>query len=82
MSEKQIFKSAHVCPLIHCQGHDMSADFWSLGVLIYELVTGSPPFSGKDPLTKYNNILKGIDLIEFPGKVTQNAHSLIKKLCR
>jgi cGMP-dependent protein kinase len=30
----------------------------------------------------YNIILKGIDVIEFPKKISRNAHALIKKLCR
>ena len=30
----------------------------------------------------YNIILRGIDAIEFPKKVTRNASNLIKKLCR
>ena len=42
----------------------------------------SPPFSGSDPMKTYNIILRGIDAIEFPKKVTRNASNLIKKLCR
>ena len=30
----------------------------------------------------YNIILKGIDVIEFPKKISRNAHMLIKRLCR
>ncbi|XP_046673110.1 cGMP-dependent protein kinase, isozyme 2 forms cD4/T1/T3A/T3B isoform X5 [Homalodisca vitripennis] len=64
------------------RGHDISADYWSLGVLMYELLTGTPPFTGADPMKTYNIILKGIDAIEFPRNITRNATVLIKKLCR
>ena len=30
------------------QGHDSAADWWTLGILIYELVAGMPPFYDKD----------------------------------
>lgn len=64
------------------KGHDISADYWSLGVLMFELLTGTPPFTGADPMKTYNIILKGIDAIGFPRDITRNATALIKKLCR
>ncbi|XP_043500093.1 cGMP-dependent protein kinase, isozyme 2 forms cD5/T2 isoform X2 [Polistes fuscatus] len=64
------------------RGHDISADYWSLGVLMFELLTGAPPFTGSDPMKTYNIILKGIDTIDFPKIITRNASVLIKKLCR
>uniref|UniRef100_A0A8C7YIN9 cGMP-dependent protein kinase n=1 Tax=Oryzias sinensis TaxID=183150 RepID=A0A8C7YIN9_9TELE len=71
----------YVAPeIILNKGHDISADYWSLGILMFELLTGSPPFSGPDPMKTYNIILRGIDMIEFPKKITKNAGNLIKKL--
>ncbi|KAJ0057538.1 hypothetical protein NL108_009296, partial [Boleophthalmus pectinirostris] len=73
----------YVAPeIILNKGHDSSADCWSLGILIYELLSGSPPFSGSDPMKTYNIILRGIDMIEFPKKITKSAANLIKRLCR
>nr|XP_042902919.1 cGMP-dependent protein kinase, isozyme 2 forms cD4/T1/T3A/T3B [Parasteatoda tepidariorum] len=73
----------YVAPeIIMNRGHDISADYWSLGVLMYELLTGMPPFQGADPMKTYNIILKGIDAIEFPRVISRNAAALIKKLCR
>ncbi|XP_074546304.1 cGMP-dependent protein kinase 1-like [Halichoeres trimaculatus] len=73
----------YVAPeIILNKGHDSSADCWSLGILVFELLSGSPPFSGFDPMKTYNNILRGIDMIEFPKKITKSAANLIKRLCR
>ncbi|KAK2149404.1 hypothetical protein LSH36_454g06009 [Paralvinella palmiformis] len=63
------------------KGHDLSTDLWSLGVFMFELLTGNPPFNGSDPMRIYNMILKGIDAIDFPRKITKNGNYLIKKLC-
>ncbi|XP_064457527.1 cGMP-dependent protein kinase, isozyme 1-like isoform X2 [Ornithodoros turicata] len=64
------------------KGHDRAVDFWSVGVLMYELLVGTPPFAADDPMKTYNIILKGIDMLDFPRHLTRNAVSLIKRLCR
>ncbi|CAH1119440.1 unnamed protein product [Phaedon cochleariae] len=64
------------------KGHDKAVDFWALGILMHELLTGSPPFTADDPMKTYNLILKGIDMIDFAKhNVGRTAQSLIKRLC-
>ncbi|KAM7304409.1 putative cAMP-dependent protein kinase catalytic subunit [Ixodes scapularis] len=64
------------------KGHDRAVDFWAVGVLMFELLAGTPPFAADDPMKTYNVILKGIDMLDFPRNMSRNAVSLIKRLCR
>ncbi|XP_034017523.1 cGMP-dependent protein kinase 1 [Thalassophryne amazonica] len=66
--------------IIKQQGHDFAVDFWSLGILIYELLAGSPPFSSSDPQKIYPKILDGV--IKYPPYMSEAAKSIISKLCR
>ncbi|CAL8312900.1 unnamed protein product [Lota lota] len=66
--------------IIKNQGHDFAVDFWSLGILIYELLAGSPPFSSSEPQKIYAKILDGV--IKYPPYLNEAAKSIISKLCR
>lgn len=68
--------------IITNKGHDKSCDYWALGIFIFELLVGKPPFGGKNPMRIYNNILRGIVAVEFPVKVPKRAQALIKELCQ
>ncbi|NXU49657.1 KGP2 kinase, partial [Turnix velox] len=73
----------YVAPeVILSKGHDFSVDFWSLGILVYELLTGSPPFAGANQMITYNLILKGIEKLDFPKIITRRPEDLIRRLCR
>ncbi|XP_059193259.1 cGMP-dependent protein kinase 1 [Centropristis striata] len=64
------------------KGHSISADFWSLGVFVFELLSGGLPFSDSDPIKILTATIRGIDQIDFPKTISKSASSLIKKLCR
>lgn len=73
----------YVAPeIILNRGHDRAVDFWSLGVLMCELLMGTPPFTASDPMKIYNIILRGIDQIHFPRHVTKTAITIIKRFCK
>uniref|UniRef100_A0A4W3HHJ6 cGMP-dependent protein kinase n=1 Tax=Callorhinchus milii TaxID=7868 RepID=A0A4W3HHJ6_CALMI len=73
----------YVAPeIILNNGHDFSVDFWSLGILVFELLIGSPPFSGYDQMMTYNMILKGIEKVDFTKKIPKRPEDLIRKLCK
>jgi len=60
------------------KGHGKAVDWWTLGILLYEMLVGIDPFSDDDPMKTYQKILKG--KINFPKTINKDAKSLIKHL--
>ena len=60
------------------KGHGKPADWWAMGILLYEMLVGIDPFSDDDPMKTYQKIIKG--KISFPKDIDKNAKSLIKHL--
>jgi protein kinase A len=60
------------------KGHGKGVDWWTLGILMYEMMAGQPPFIDDDPMGIYQQILAG--KIAFPRHLDRQAKSLIKKL--
>lgn len=60
------------------KGHGKPVDWWTLGILIYEMIVGYPPFVDEDPMGIYQKILSG--KIVFPKLFDKHAKGLVKKL--
>ena len=66
--------------IITREGHNKSADWWSYGILLYEMLYGIPPFYSKNTEKMFELITKAE--IKYPKKiqVSENAKDLISKL--
>uniref|UniRef100_A0A8C9VP28 Ribosomal protein S6 kinase n=1 Tax=Scleropages formosus TaxID=113540 RepID=A0A8C9VP28_SCLFO len=64
--------------VVNRQGHTHSADWWSFGVLMFEMLTGSLPFQGKDRKETMNLILKA--KLGMPQFLSAEAQSLLRAL--
>ncbi len=64
--------------MVEAREHDATADIWSLGVLMYEFLVGSPPFEAEGYRATYRRI-SNVDL-KFPPIVTPGARDLISRL--
>ncbi|XP_030247876.1 ribosomal protein S6 kinase alpha-1 isoform X1 [Sparus aurata] len=64
--------------VVNRQGHIHSADWWSFGVLMFEMLTGALPFQGKDRKETMNLILKA--RLGMPQFLSVEAQSLLRAL--
>ncbi|KAM4866376.1 ribosomal protein S6 kinase alpha-2 isoform 1-T1 [Thomomys bottae] len=64
--------------VVNRRGHTQSADWWSFGVLMFEMLTGSLPFQGKDRKETMALILKA--KLGMPQFLSAEAQSLLRAL--
>ncbi|RXN32071.1 ribosomal S6 kinase alpha-3-like protein [Labeo rohita] len=64
--------------VVNRRGHTHSADWWSYGVLMFEMLTGTLPFQGKDRKETMTMILKA--KLGMPQFLSQEAQSLLRNL--
>jgi len=66
--------------IILTRGHNVGADWWSLGILIYEMLAGFPPFQSSSQLDLYKRILEGKIMYSF--YISTTAQHLISCLLK
>ncbi|XP_034779571.1 ribosomal protein S6 kinase alpha-3 isoform X3 [Acipenser ruthenus] len=64
--------------VVNRRGHSQSADWWSFGVLMFEMLTGTLPFQGKDRKETMTMILKA--KLGMPQFLSSEAQSLLRML--
>ncbi|KAK6104936.1 cAMP-dependent protein kinase catalytic subunit alpha [Brugia pahangi] len=64
--------------IILSKGYNKAVDWWALGVLIYEMAAGYPPFFADQPIQIYEKIVSG--KVKFPSYFSNELKDLLKNL--
>ncbi|CAF1170452.1 unnamed protein product, partial [Didymodactylos carnosus] len=64
--------------IILSRGYNKGVDYWALGVLMYEMAAGYPPFFADQPIQIYEKIVSG--RVRFPIHFTVDLKDLLKNL--
>jgi len=64
--------------VIQSRGHGKAVDWWTLGILVFEMLAGYPPFYDNDTMKLYRKIITG--KFQFPRHFDAPAKDLIKQL--
>ncbi|KAL1206273.1 Serine/threonine-protein kinase ATG1a [Cardamine amara subsp. amara] len=67
--------------IIRNQKYDAKADLWSAGAILFQLVTGKPPFDGNNHIQLFHNIVRDTEL-KFPEDALNEIHPDCVDLCR
>lgn len=73
--------AAYVAPeILKGNGYDKSVDWWALGILIYEMLHGKPPFYDKNVYLMFQKIKDVKCQPVFSDDISEEAKDLIKQL--
>lgn len=61
--------------IIMNKGHNYGVDWWAMGILLFEMLAGYPPFYDTNPYEVYRKITKGY--FEFPLYINLEGRNLI-----
>uniref|UniRef100_A0A1I7YWR1 non-specific serine/threonine protein kinase n=1 Tax=Steinernema glaseri TaxID=37863 RepID=A0A1I7YWR1_9BILA len=64
-------------------GYTKSCDWWSLGVIMYEMLIGYPPFCSETPQETYRKVMNWQQTLVFPPEIpiSVEAKATIKRFC-
>jgi len=74
----------YIAPEVFGQaGYTTSCDWWSMGVIMYEMLVGYPPFCSETPQETYRKVMSWKDTLVFPPEVpvTETAKQTIMRFC-
>ncbi|KAL6048652.1 Serine/threonine kinase 38a [Balamuthia mandrillaris] len=74
----------YIAPEVFMQkGYGKECDWWSVGVIMFEMLCGYPPFCSETPTETYRKIMNWKETLQFPDEVTLSpeAKDLILRLC-
>jgi len=60
--------------LFGLKGYNKAVDWWALGVLIYEMAAGFPPFFADQPIQIYEKIVSGKVGISSPANWSNSSN--------
>jgi len=65
------------------QGYGSECDWWSVGVIMFEMLCGYPPFCSESPTETYRKIMNWRETLVFPDEVTlsREAKDFVERLC-
>ncbi|GAV02844.1 hypothetical protein RvY_13359 [Ramazzottius varieornatus] len=64
--------------IILSKGYNRAVDWWAVGVLIYEMAAGLPPFMSDQPIQTYNKIVSG--KVKYPSHFSNDLKDIVKNI--